>query len=53
MSGARKRPYRIEAERCGVSVESARAMHADRQAWLESLLEANSKERLETLVFQL
>ena len=47
--GARKRAYLIAAERCGVSAERAREMHADRQAWLESLSDADLKERLETL----
>jgi len=48
--GARKRAYLIAAERCGVSAERARQMHADRQAWLENLSDADLRERLEALL---
>jgi hypothetical protein len=47
--GARKRAYLIAAERCGVSPESAKDIHAGRQGWLGSLSDADLRERLEKL----
>ncbi len=47
--GARKRAYLIAAERCGVSAESAKDIHAGRQGWLGSLSDDDLRERLEKL----
>jgi len=51
--GARKRAYLIAAERCGVSGERAKAIHAGCQSWLSDLSDADLKDRLETLLREL